>query len=118
MSRYLSNSKINNWPIKRRFFSFITNKLTRFLLRVPVSDYTMGFRIYSKDAARHIIKNCGKIGSGFIVLSEILFELHNNNYKIGETSTTFNNRVEGNSSVNFKLLLESLYGLIKLLFKK
>ena len=118
MSRYLPKSHINNWPIRRRVFSFITNKLTRFLLRVPVSDYTMGFRIYSKAAAKHISTNCGKIGSGFIILSEILLELYNNKYKIGETSTTFNNRIEGKSSVNFKLLLESLCGLIKLFFNK
>lgn len=118
MSRYLPNSRINNWPISRRVFSFITNKFTRFLLRVPISDYTMGFRIYSKAAAKHISINCGKIGSGFIILSEILLELYNNKYKIGETATTFNNRVEGKSSVNFKLLLESLCGLIKLFFKK
>jgi dolichol-phosphate mannosyltransferase len=118
MSRYLPKSRINNWPIRRRIFSFLTNKLTRLLLRVPVTDYTMGFRIYSKAAAKHISLSCGKIGSGFIILSEILLELYNNKYKIEETATIFNNRVEGKSSVNFKLLLESLYGLIKLFFKK
>ncbi len=118
MSRYLPKSRINNWPFRRRVFSFLTNKLTRFLLRVPVSDYTMGFRIYSKAAANHITINCGKVGSGFIILSEILLELYNNKYKIGETATTFNNRVHGKSSVNFKLLLESLGGLSKLIFSK
>jgi hypothetical protein len=78
----------------------------------------MGFRIYSKKSAKHILRNCGKIGSGFIILSEILLELYNNKYRIGEIATTFNNRVEGKSSVNFKLLTESLFGLIKLYYNK
>ena len=38
---------------------------------MPISDYTNGYRIYSKSAVDHISKNCGKIGDGFIILSEI-----------------------------------------------
>ena len=54
-------------------------------MRVPISDYTNGFRIYSRQAAKHIVDNCGDIGDGFIILSEILVELHCNNFKISET---------------------------------
>ena len=55
-SRYLSDSKIVNWPVTRKvFFSFMANSLAKFLLRVPVSDYTNGFRIYSNNAANHIV---------------------------------------------------------------
>ena len=59
---------------------------TQFLLGVNVSDYTMGYRIYSRRAANHVVRNCGKVGSGFIVLSEILAELNSNNFKIGLTT--------------------------------
>ena len=65
-SRYLKKSKIINWPISRRIFSFLANKLARFLLGVPISDYTNGYRFYSKNAVKHITHNCGKIGDGFI----------------------------------------------------
>ena len=58
MSRYLKGSKIKNWPLKRRLFSFLSNKLAKFLLRVNVSDYTMGYRIYSRSATKHVINNC------------------------------------------------------------
>ena len=76
MSRYKKKSKIINWPIRRRIFSYLSNKLAQFLLKVDISDYTMGYRIYSREAVKHVTKNCGKIGSGFIVLSEILAELN------------------------------------------
>ncbi len=117
-SRYLSQSKIEGWPISRKIFSFLSNKLTRFLLSVPVSDYTNGYRFYSTRAASFIIKNCGKIGDGFIVLSEILLELHFNNFKVGETYSRFKDRERGLSKVNMSLVISSLIGLFKLFIIK
>ena len=113
-SRYLKKSKIINWPISRRVFSFLANKLARFLLGVPISDYTNGYRFYSKNAVKHITQNCGKIGDGFIILSEILVELYFNGFKVGETESKFVNRVRGESSVNFTEILNSFIGLLKI----
>ena len=114
-SRYLKDSKIINWSIKRKILSFLSNKLAKFFLKIPVSDYTNGFRIYSVKATRHIINNCGKIGDGFIILSEILMELYYNNFKLGEHYTIFRNRVRGKSNVNINLIILSLLGLLKLI---
>ena len=116
MSRYKNKSKIINWPIGRRIFSFLSNRLAKFLLKVDVSDYTMGYRIYSRQAVKHIVNNCGKIGNGFIVLSEILAELKSSNFNIADVKTTFINREKGESSVNLKLIFESLTGLFKIYF--
>ena len=117
-SRYLKQSKIINWTISRRIFSFLANKLANFFLRCGVSDYTNGYRIYSKRAVKLILKKCGRIGDGFIVLSEIILILKLKKYRINETFTKFVNRRRGESSVNLKLILNSLYGLIKLIIKK
>ena len=113
-SRYLKKSKIINWTYKRKILSFFSNLLAKYLLRVPVSDYTNGYRIYSYKAARHITLNCGKIGDGFIVLSEILVSLNNSNFKIGETHCKFINRVRGESNVTVSELLQSIIGLLKI----
>ena len=117
-SRYLKKSVIKNWSITRRLLSYLSNILARLLLKIPVSDYTNGYRIYSKRAANTIAKNCGKIGDGFIVLSEILLVISKSNYKIGEIDTIFINRKRGESSVNLNLILQSLFGLFKLYLKK
>ena len=113
-SRYLSDSKIFNWSIQRRIFSLLANFLARVLLNVGVTDYTNGYRMYSKKALKIVVSKCGKIGDGFIVLSEILLQLKMNNLKISDTPSIFINRKRGESSVNFKLIIESLFGLIKL----
>ena len=44
--------------------------------------------------------------------------LKNNSFNIGETETIFVNRVRGESSVNIKLIIDSLYGILKLYFIK
>ena len=117
-SRYLKKSKIVNWPISRKIFSRLSNILAQLVLRVNVSDYTNGFRIYSSNAVNIILKKCGKIGDGFIILSEFLLALNINKLRIGETNTIFVNRIRGESSVNFMLIFNSFVGLIKLFIIK
>ena len=88
--------------------------MARSILKVPISDYTNGFRIYSNKAAKHVTANCGEVGDGFIILSEILVQLYYNNFKIIETSSKFVNRVRGESSVDLNEIIKSLIGLIKI----
>ena len=117
-SRYLDKSKISNWSISRRIFSELANFLARNLLQIPVKDVTNGFRIYSLRSAKKIVSKCGKIGDGFIILSEILTVIYQNGFKIEEIETIFINRERGESSVNFKLILLSFIGLLKLFIIK
>jgi dolichol-phosphate mannosyltransferase len=115
-SRYLKKSKILNWSITRRILSRLSNILIRFLLKIPVNDFSNGFRIYSRRAVNKIIQKCGKTDSNFIILSEIIMFLYYSNFKILETKTTFRNRVRGESSVNLYLILESLYNLFQIFY--
>ena len=117
-SRYLKESKISNWSLSRRIFSLMANFLAKLLLNLGVSDYTNGFRIYSRKSVELITKKCGNIGDGFIVLSEILLIIKIFNLKISEVPSIFVNRKRGESSVNFKLIIQSFLGLIKLYFIK
>lgn len=113
-SRYLPESRIENWPLSRRIFSFLSNKLTRVTLGIPVCDYTNGFRCYSRPAAEIVAQTCGKLGSGFISLSEILVNLYYRGYTVGEVPTRFVNRVRGESSLNSKEITNALRGLIRI----
>ena len=117
-SRYLPKSKIINWPLSRKILSKLSNMLARILLGVPVNDYTNGYRFYSKRAVKTLVSKCNKLGGGFIILSEIILVFYNKNYKISEIQSIFKNRVRGESSVNLRLVLESLNGLIKLYLLK
>ena len=117
-SRYLKKSQILNWSIFRKLFSKLSNFLVNLILNIGVTDHTNGFRIYSRRSTKLIIKRCGKIADGFIILSEILLVIKSKNFKIDEVPTRFLNRERGKSSLNIKLIIESLVGLIKLYYIK
>ena len=113
-SRYLPGSRIENWPIRRRLFSRVANLLARLLLRIPVSDYTNGFRIYSPRAVAEVCRSCGNLGRGFIALSEILVKLDLAGCRIGEAPTRFVNRNRGESSVTCEELRWAVAGIVRI----
>lgn len=112
--RYCDESQILNWPKSRRFFSKFANKIARFLLRVPVYDYTNGFRLYSRNASNFVTENCGESGDGFIALSEILVNLHYTGFNVREIPSTFKNRIRGTSSFNYREIVSAAIGLFKI----
>jgi dolichol-phosphate mannosyltransferase len=117
-SRYLPESRIENWPLSRRLFSRYANWLARNLLGVPIRDYTNGFRVYSQPAARIVAATCGRIGTGFIPLSEILVNLYCRGIAIGEVPTIFINRARGESSVNLTEIRNALVGIVRITLLK
>ncbi len=112
-SRYLKDSKIEGWPIKRKIFSKLANLLARLLFSFKIKDYTNGFRIYSLRAIKKIVEYDIN-NSGFIYLTETLVILLKNNYKISEFPSKFNNRTFGKSSVSVSEIFTSLIGIIKI----
>lgn len=117
-SRYMKNSKIKNWTLQRKILSKISNILANLIIKAPVTDYTNGYRMYSKKAALLILKKCVTSKNDFILLSEIILILYINKLRISEKSTIFVNRVKGKSNVNFILIAKSFFGLINLFFIK
>lgn len=116
-SRYEKKSKIIGWPFRRRLLSKLANYLALFLLKVPVSDFTNGFRIYSIRAVTRLLKSIKSNSSEFIILSEIIAELYYNNNLVYCVDTKFTDRKFGKSSIDFGLILRSFLGLIKIFLK-
>ncbi len=113
-SRYLKGSRIDNWSMMRRIFSRCANFVARRLLQIPIADYTNGYRVYSREAAELITANCGKMGKGFIPLSEIVTQLYYRGFPIGEIPTHFVNRARGQSSLNFVEIKNAALGIMKI----
>ena len=116
-SRYLKNSKIVNWQKRRIFFSNLGNFLARILFKYSIKDYTNGYRIYRNEFVKKVIEY-DQINSGFIYLTEILLIALKYDFKISEYPITFVNRSKGESSVKFKHIVESFFGILKLRTKK
>ncbi len=115
-SRYKSGGRIVNISPNRTIMSRLINYFLYFWLNIKISDYTSGFRLYSRNGAKLII-NSKLNAKGFIALSEAAYKLYKNGYSISEVPITWNFRRYGKSNVNLKELLSSLIFVIGLRFK-
>jgi len=112
-SRYSPSSKIVGWPISRHIFSYSANLLARLLLRVGLTDYTNGLRLFRYPMLTKL--DLSTIDAdGYIHLSQELLQWHTNKARIVEVPTTFVNRVRGKSNFKPKLIIESLLVIFKL----
>lgn len=116
-SRYLKTSKILNWGLKRTIFSKFANIYARIILGIPISDYTNGYRCYIASALKAI--EFDKIeASGYIVLSEMSYQLHKKGFRIGEIPITFVNRRRGASNLSRHEIISAFTSVLRLKFKK
>jgi|TARA_B110000881_G_C18493169_1_gene472890 dolichol-phosphate mannosyltransferase len=116
-SRYLKESTIVNWPLKRILFSSMANLLAKILFSFSFSDYTNGYRIYNKNLIQELMKY-SQINKGFLYLTETLVIANLKGFKISECATYFKDRGRGKSSVRLKNIYESLIGIFKIKFNR
>ncbi len=114
-SRYLPGGRIKNIAKNRTILSRVINIFLRRWLGISVSDFTSGFRLYSRDAIKYLTQTKIK-ATGFITLSEVLYKLHKKNFTIGEVPITWNFRKYGKSNVNSAELINSLLFVLKMRF--
>lgn len=112
-SRDLPESRIVNWPWRRTAFHFLANIYARLVLGIPVRDYTNGYRLYHRRVLE-ALDFAAIQATGYIVLSEVLVQVHRAGFRIGEVPTTFVNRRRGVSNVTPKEIRESFTGVLRL----
>ncbi len=112
-SRYLRESRIIGWPLSRRIFSKLANFYANMVLRANIHDYTNGYRIYGRGALEKL--DVPKIkGMGYIVLSEILYQLFRDGVSLVEVPTIFINRKKGTSNFSLKEITEAFTSVIRI----
>lgn len=113
-SRYLSESIILGWPLHRRLFSWILNRMIPIIFRLKTSDVTNGLRGYQRIAACELL-NHDFLTSSFISLTESLLVLRKIGLNYSEVPICFRERSSGRSTVRMNEITNSLRGLLTLL---
>lgn len=98
-ARYLPGGRIEGWPLRRRIWSRASNAIIRRVLGVPLTDFTNGYRIYSRRAVEHLA-NAELRETGYITLSEWAFALHRAGMRMTQVPTVFINRRLGKSNMS------------------
>jgi len=113
-SRYLPGGRVVGWPVSRRLLSRTANLVARTVLGIPVTDFTTGFRVYSRAACEAILEHCGNRAKGFVALSESLVAVHGTGLKIGEVPSVFTNRQVGGSAMGLGEIWGGMVGLARI----
>lgn len=116
-SRYLPKSKVVGWSFKRRILSRGMNIVAKTLLQVPISDYTDGFRCYSRKAAL-FLSSQEFYSKGFVVLSETAYRCFKKGYIIMEIPIHIHFKQVSKSNLNLHEVKEAVFTLFRLRFSK
>jgi len=115
-SRYIRGGKIVSWGIQRHIFSRLANAFARMMLGIPIRDYTNGYRCYSRRALESI--DYDRIEAhGYIVLSEMAYQLHHQRIKFAEIPITFVNRQRGASNTSLREIFDAFAAVVRLRLK-
>ena len=115
-SRYLDGGRIEGWPLRRQLWSRLSNRAIRLVLGVPLTDFTNGYRVYSRRAVEHLAQAHLR-ETGYITLSEWAYVLHVAGMELVEIPTVFINRRYGKSNMSAAEALNALRGLARMKFR-
>lgn len=112
-SRYLLKSQIIKWSTKRKILSRLANLWIKFMLGISLSDNTSGFRCYKRNVLENIDLN--SISSkGFIVLTEIAYQIYEKGFTFGEIPIDFKPVDINRSNLNLKEIKEAFFTVLRL----
>ena len=115
-SRYCKEGKVTGWKLDRLLISKIANKIARSLLKLPINDFTSGFRCYSRQ---YIQKVLPKLHSQtYEIQIETLRQARIQNAKVTETPITFTNRKKGKSKLTLNEIATFSKYILKVLWEQ
>lgn len=106
-SRYVPGGGTADWPLHRRLLSRWGNRYTGFVLRVPVSDCTSGFRAYRASALADIDPS-STAAEGYAFLTELVRRLVQRGHTVREVPIVFRDREFGTSKMSGRIIVESM----------
>jgi dolichol-phosphate mannosyltransferase len=116
-SRYINGIRIINWPFKRLLLSYCASIYTRFITGIPVHDTTGGFKCFTRKALSSLDLN-KIISNGYSFQLELNYKIWAKGLSIKEVPIIFYERRDGQSKMNGGIILEAVFAVFRLRFKK
>jgi len=106
-SRWVPGGSVVNWPFHRKFLSVGGNLYVRFLLGMPISDATGGFRAYRASTLRAL--DLQKVASqGYCFQVDLAWRATRTGLRVVEVPIAFVERTIGDSKMSQDIVKESL----------
>jgi dolichol-phosphate mannosyltransferase len=115
-SRYLKGISVVNWDLKRLAMSKLATNYVRFITRMPFTDATSGFNCWRREALEAIsFQNA--FSSGYVFLVELKYKAYRQGFRVSEVPIIFIERKSGNSKMDWAVIWEAFWGVLRLRLK-
>ena len=115
-SRYVPGGRVDNWGTMRRMISRGGGIYARCILGVPVNDLTGGLKCFRREVLEAIdLDSVSSHGYGFQI--EVTYRAIQRGFRVKEIPITFSDRLEGQSKMSNKIVLEAAVLVWKLRFR-
>jgi dolichol-phosphate mannosyltransferase len=115
-SRYLHGISVVNWDLKRLIMSKTATNYVRFVTGMPLTDTTSGYNCWRREALETIgFENV--FSSGYVFLVEMKYKAYRKGFRIAEVPIIFVERKSGDSKLDWGVIFEAIWGVLKLRFK-
>jgi dolichol-phosphate mannosyltransferase len=112
-SRYVKGISVVNWDLKRLILSKAATFYVRFVTRMPLTDTTTGFKCWRREALKAI--DFERVyANGYVFLAEMSYQAFRSNLRMTEVPIVFVERRLGRSKMDGGIILEGLWGVIRM----
>ena len=116
-SRYLRGVNVVNWDFKRLILSKLATRYVQLVTGMPFSDTTSGFKCWRRKTLEAI--DFDRIFSnGYLFQIEMTYQAYRMHLRIAEAPIIFYERNLGRSKIDFSIIREALFGVVRLRLRK
>ncbi|HJX23004.1 MAG TPA: polyprenol monophosphomannose synthase [Candidatus Bathyarchaeia archaeon] len=115
-SRYGKEGKVEGWKLDRLLISKVANKLTGALIKLPISDFTSGFRCYSREYIRRALPALHS--PTYEIQIETIRQAKLQNSRVSEVPIVFENRKRGKSKLTINEIVTFSRYILKVLWEQ
>ncbi len=116
-SRYITGVNVVNWPMSRVLLSWWASKYVQWVTGMNIKDTTAGFVCYRREVLEGLdLSRIRFVGYAFQI--EMKYKAFLKGFKIKEIPVVFTDRTRGTSKMSKGIILEAIFGVLKMRFKK
>jgi len=112
-SRYLHGISVVNWDLKRLMISKLATLYVKRVTGMPFTDTTSGFKCWRDETLRSI-KVEEAFANGYLFQIETTYKAYRRGFRVHEIPIIFFERDRGRSKFDFRVIVEAIFGALKL----
>ncbi len=115
-SRYLNGISVVNWDFKRLVMSKLATKYVQFVTGMRLTDAMGGFNCWRRETLEAISFE-QSFSSGYLFQVEMKYKAYRKSFSVAEVPIIFIERKSGDSKLDWRVIWEAIWGVIRLRFK-